>query len=74
MIAGLAELFGCEDEETEDMFQCEHWDLPDDPELAYSFNVANGGYLVLNASDLFSEPAFVWNSLKRTMRTGETAG
>jgi lon-related putative ATP-dependent protease len=37
---------------------------------AGSLHAANGGYLVLNASDLFHEPAFVWNTLKRTLRTG----
>ena len=31
---------------------------------------ANGGYLVLNAADLFNEPPVVWNNLKRTLRTG----
>ncbi|HMB68509.1 MAG TPA: ATP-binding protein, partial [bacterium] len=33
-------------------------------------HAANGGYLVLNASDLFGEPYFVWHALKRTLRTG----
>jgi ATP-dependent Lon protease len=31
---------------------------------------ANGGYLILNGTDLFSEPGNVWNTLKRTLRTG----
>jgi ATP-dependent Lon protease len=35
-----------------------------------SLLAANGGYLVLNASDLFHEPVSVWNSLKRALRTG----
>jgi lon-related putative ATP-dependent protease len=30
---------------------------------------ANGGYLVINAVDLFQDP-FVWPTLKRTLRTG----
>ncbi len=38
---------------------------------AGSLHEANGGYLVLNASDVFNEPAFVWNTLKRTLRTGQ---
>jgi lon-related putative ATP-dependent protease len=32
---------------------------------------ANGGYLILNTSDLFSEPPDVWNQLKRVLRTGK---
>jgi lon-related putative ATP-dependent protease len=35
-----------------------------------SLHSANGGYLVLNATDLFSESYSVWNTLKRTLRTG----
>ncbi|MDI3481963.1 MAG: hypothetical protein PWQ97_1618, partial [Tepidanaerobacteraceae bacterium] len=31
---------------------------------------ANGGYLVLQASDLFKDP-FAWNTLKRTLKNGE---
>lgn len=38
---------------------------------AGSLHRANGGYLVLNASDLFAEPMLVWNTMKRTLRTGE---
>ncbi|NNE43540.1 MAG: AAA family ATPase, partial [Gemmatimonadetes bacterium] len=37
---------------------------------AGSLHSANGGYLVLNANDLFGEPPYVWHSLKRTLRTG----
>jgi ATP-dependent Lon protease len=37
---------------------------------AGSVHAANGGYLVLNAGDLFGEPGFVWHTLKRTLRTG----
>ncbi|MEZ5066451.1 MAG: ATP-binding protein [bacterium] len=37
---------------------------------AGSLHRANGGYLVLNATDVFSESAAVWNALKRTLRTG----
>ncbi len=37
---------------------------------AGSLHRANGGYLVLNGSDLFSEPVFVWHAVKRTLRTG----
>ncbi|MGH2571592.1 MAG: Lon protease family protein, partial [bacterium] len=32
---------------------------------------ANGGYLILNTSDLLSEPVDVWNRLKRVLRTGK---
>ena len=46
VIGGIVDMFGCEDEETEDMFQCDHWDTAVDPELAYSFDVVSGLYLV----------------------------
>jgi lon-related putative ATP-dependent protease len=36
-----------------------------------SLHCAHGGYLVLNGSDLFTEPQIVWNTLKRTLRTGK---
>jgi hypothetical protein len=45
-IAGIPALFGCEDESTEDLFQCEHADRNPLPELSYDFAVANGRYLV----------------------------
>ncbi len=38
---------------------------------AGSLHRANGGYLVLNANDVFAEPPIVWNTLKRTLRTGQ---
>ena len=37
---------------------------------AGSFHRANGGYLVLNALDVFTEPG-VWQSLKRTLKSSE---
>jgi glucose/arabinose dehydrogenase len=46
VISGIAALFGCIDETTMDLFQCEHWDDSSAPELAYSFTVPNGQYLV----------------------------
>jgi len=46
VIAGLTDVFGCEDEQTEDLFQCEHWDGAAEPELGYSFDVADGTYVV----------------------------
>ncbi len=36
---------------------------------AGSMHRANGGYLVLNGTDLFAEPLVVWNTIKRTLRT-----
>jgi lon-related putative ATP-dependent protease len=38
---------------------------------AGSFHRANGGYLVLNALDVFTEPG-VWQSLKRTLKSNES--
>jgi hypothetical protein len=46
VISGIAAIFGCEDEETEDLFQCEHSDNPPAPELVYDFDVADGQYVV----------------------------
>jgi hypothetical protein len=46
VITGITTLFGCEDETTEDLFQCDHWDDDLPPELSYSFAVPNGSYLV----------------------------
>ncbi|MBN1165050.1 MAG: AAA family ATPase [Candidatus Krumholzibacteriota bacterium] len=37
---------------------------------AGSFHRANGGYLVLNARDIFMEPG-VWQTLKRTLKSAE---
>ena len=37
---------------------------------AGSLQQANGGYLVINASDLFNEDGVVWNTLKRALRNG----
>jgi hypothetical protein len=46
VIAGIVDIFGCEDESTEDLFQCEHSDATAQPELAYDFDVPDGRYVV----------------------------
>jgi len=46
VINGISTLFGCDNEETEDLFQCERWDASASPELTYSFNVPNSRYIV----------------------------
>ena len=46
VISGITTIFGCEDESTEDLFQCEHYDDEGGAELQYSFAVPNGPYLV----------------------------
>lgn len=45
-ISGVTALFGCTDEATQDLFRCEHWDPPALPDLAYSFEVPDGTYVV----------------------------
>ncbi len=45
-IAGLSELFGCQSEATEDLFQCERWAESTQAALAYAFAVDDGEYLV----------------------------
>lgn len=46
VISGIVELFGCEDEETEDIFQCEHSDNSGAPELQYDYDLPDGTYVV----------------------------
>jgi hypothetical protein len=46
VVSGIDDIFGCEDESTEDLFQCEHTDRNPDPDLIYHFDVADGAYLV----------------------------
>jgi hypothetical protein len=46
VLSGVTELFGCSNQETQNIFRCEHWDAPASPELIYSFNVPNGRYIV----------------------------
>jgi len=45
-IAGIEDVFGCRDENTADIFRCEHWGDPLYGGLNYSFDVPNGSYLV----------------------------
>ena len=45
-ISGLAEIFGCTNKPTTDIFKCEHYDKEEAPELVYSFDVPDGLYLV----------------------------
>lgn len=46
-LGGVADIFGCEDEMTQDLFRCEHWSVGDPfPELTYNFDVPDGQYLV----------------------------
>ena len=47
VITGITTLFGCENEETEDIFQCQHYDTTADAaELFWTFTVPNGRYIV----------------------------
>jgi hypothetical protein len=45
-IKGIDEIFGCSDENTADIFRCEHWADETFGGLDYSFDVPNGGYIV----------------------------
>ena len=45
-ISGVAAIFGCTDANTALLFRCEHYGSPALDDLAYSFNVANGSYIV----------------------------
>jgi len=45
-IGGIEEIFGCSDENTADLFRCEHFGSPEYTDIAYSFNIPNGSYLI----------------------------
>lgn len=45
-IQGLEEIFGCRDENTADIFRCEHYESTTWGPFSYSFDVPNGTYLV----------------------------
>jgi hypothetical protein len=45
-LGGITDIFGCQDENTEDIFRCEHFSSPNLSELAYAFAVPNGSYVV----------------------------
>jgi hypothetical protein len=64
-ISGVEALFGCTDEATQDLFRCEHWDDVPLPELEYSFDLADGTYVV----NLFFANTYVFTTLpgSRTM-------
>ena len=45
-IQGVEDVFGCRDENTADLFRCEHFGSPQLSDLAYSFDVPDGSYIV----------------------------
>ncbi len=45
-IQGLEEIFGCRDENTADIFRCEHFGPTSLSNLTYSFGVPDGSYIV----------------------------
>lgn len=45
-IQGIEEIFGCRDENTADIFRCEHFGPTSLSNLAYSFGVPDGSYIV----------------------------
>ena len=46
VIDRVAEMFGCVDESTMDLFRCEHWDGPGGEDMTYAFELPDGRYLV----------------------------
>jgi hypothetical protein len=47
VITGISALFGCDSDDTEDLFQCEHFDKTVSvDELIYDFDLPNGEYLI----------------------------
>jgi hypothetical protein len=88
VIAGIVELFGCEDEATEDIFQCEHSDRKPAPDLFYTFAVPNGSYLVNlyfantydgttqageRVFDVFAEGQLVYDDFDQVVAAGASA-
>ena len=45
-LGGIDDIFGCQDENTEDIFRCEHFSSANLSELSYSFDVPDGSYVV----------------------------
>jgi len=45
-IGGIEEIFGCTDENTNDIFRCEHFSAPQWGDVAYSFDIPDGSYVV----------------------------
>jgi hypothetical protein len=45
-IGGIDQIFGCSDENTADLFRCEHFSAPEYGDVAYSFAIPNGSYVV----------------------------
>jgi hypothetical protein len=45
-IQGLEDIFGCRDENTADIFRCEHFGPPSLTNLTYTFGVPDGSYIV----------------------------
>ncbi len=45
-LGAIDDIFGCQDENTEDIFRCEHFSSANLSDLEYSFNVPNGSYVV----------------------------
>ena len=74
VISGITAIFGCEDESTEDLFQCEHYDDVGGSELQYSFAVPNGPYLVnLYFANSISGTANVGDRVFNILIEGATA-
>jgi hypothetical protein len=73
VIAGLTAIFGCEDDATEDLLQCEHFDRPTEPELSYAFDVPDGTYLVnLFFANTIEETAEIGDRVFDIVVEGET--
>lgn len=72
-ISGVTALFGCTDEQTQDLFRCEHWDPAPLPDLGYSFDVPDGSYVVnLFFANTFAGTATVGSRVMNLLIEDET--
>jgi len=73
VIAGIDAIFGCDDEETEDLFQCGHFDAGPAPELWYGFALPDNDYLVnLYFANTFRETSAVGTRVFDILLEGAT--
>jgi hypothetical protein len=45
-IGGIDAIFGCTDEDTQELFRCEHFSSPAYGDVAYNFDIPDGSYVV----------------------------
>jgi len=73
-IQGVENIFGCRDENTADIFRCEHFESDNWGPFGYSFDVPNGTYLVnLLFGNVFSDTTTVGSRVFDVLIEGQLA-